>query len=364
MKLSLHMIARNNADVIGQTLACVTSFTDEIIVVDTGSTDDTKAIAESYGAQVFDFEWVDDFSAARNFALSKCTGDWTFWLDTGDTLPDFTIQWFKKFKESDISNSDVELIWGILNRTHDQHGNVTKQIWGSRVARRIPSLRWIEPIHEFLVTDKGVSVKAEGLIVVDHDGGSENGALRNIEVMKKALAMGHYPRLFFLYARELIVLERYEEALPILEEFVAKGYGEEYPIADIYRYLGKCQIKVGKIEEGITSLLRSIHDHPTLAEPWWDLGDLYYTKEDWTNAIPFYTAITGMKCPPDVSFPTNVVLYSYAPYERLGFCYLGLENDKRAVEMFQEAIRLAPPHIKAYLKDLVRYIKGKMKEGK
>jgi glycosyltransferase involved in cell wall biosynthesis len=59
---------------------------DEIVVVDTGSTDETKSIAASYGCEVFDFEWVSDFSKARNFAFSKATCDYIMWLDCDDEL--------------------------------------------------------------------------------------------------------------------------------------------------------------------------------------------------------------------------------------------------------------------------------------
>ena len=59
---------------------------DEIIVVDTGSTDRTREIAREFGARVVDFAWIDDFAAARNVALSHATGDYAFWLDADDVL--------------------------------------------------------------------------------------------------------------------------------------------------------------------------------------------------------------------------------------------------------------------------------------
>jgi hypothetical protein len=59
---------------------------DEIVVVDTGSTDATRAIAAEFGARVFDFAWIDDFAAARNAALAQATGDYVFWLDADDVI--------------------------------------------------------------------------------------------------------------------------------------------------------------------------------------------------------------------------------------------------------------------------------------
>ncbi|HRY91130.1 MAG TPA: glycosyltransferase, partial [Candidatus Gracilibacteria bacterium] len=79
-KISAFIIARNEQDNIARALKSLLSFCDEIILVDTGSTDKTKEIALNYTDKIFDFKWVDDFSAARNFALSKCTGDWIIYL--------------------------------------------------------------------------------------------------------------------------------------------------------------------------------------------------------------------------------------------------------------------------------------------
>jgi glycosyltransferase involved in cell wall biosynthesis len=64
----------------------VADIVDEIIIVDTGSTDKTVELAKSRGAKVFHFPWIDDFAAARNEALRHATGDWIFWMDADDRL--------------------------------------------------------------------------------------------------------------------------------------------------------------------------------------------------------------------------------------------------------------------------------------
>ena len=86
IEISLCMIVRNEEDVLGRCLQCARSFADEIIVVDTGSTDGTKAVAENFTQKVFDFPWTDDFAAARNYSFSKATRDYIMWLDADDVL--------------------------------------------------------------------------------------------------------------------------------------------------------------------------------------------------------------------------------------------------------------------------------------
>jgi glycosyltransferase involved in cell wall biosynthesis len=86
MRLSLAMIAKNEAGFIGHCLASVQGLVDEAILVDTGSEDATVEIARQYGAEVSHFPWGDDFSAARNQSLARCTGDWLLILDADEAV--------------------------------------------------------------------------------------------------------------------------------------------------------------------------------------------------------------------------------------------------------------------------------------
>jgi hypothetical protein len=82
------MIVKKEAATLGRCLASVRDIVDEIIVVDTGSSDNTKDIARQYSARVFDLPWPDSFVAARNESLCHATGQWLLWLDA-----DFNLGW-------------------------------------------------------------------------------------------------------------------------------------------------------------------------------------------------------------------------------------------------------------------------------
>ena len=85
-KISLCMIVRDEEDVLADCLSSVRDVVDEIIVVDTGSTDSTPRVAAGLGARVFSFEWTDDFSEARNHSLERASGDWILVLDADETI--------------------------------------------------------------------------------------------------------------------------------------------------------------------------------------------------------------------------------------------------------------------------------------
>src|SRR5262245_2499464 len=79
--LSLCLIVKNGGAALASALSSAKPFMDEMVVVDTGSTDDSRQTATSLGAKVSEFPWCDDFSAARNCSLAHATGDWIFWMD-------------------------------------------------------------------------------------------------------------------------------------------------------------------------------------------------------------------------------------------------------------------------------------------
>ncbi|MBP5242625.1 MAG: glycosyltransferase family 2 protein [Clostridia bacterium] len=86
------MIVKNEEEVLARCLTCVKGFADQIVVVDTGSTDGTVAIAETFTDEVYHFTWVDNFSAARNYAFSLATCPYVMWLDADDVIEDEEIK--------------------------------------------------------------------------------------------------------------------------------------------------------------------------------------------------------------------------------------------------------------------------------
>ena len=96
--ISLCMIVKNEEEVLDNCLSSISDVVDEIIIVDTGSTDSTKSICKKFTDKIFDFKWCDDFSKARNFAFSKASCEYIMWLDADDIVPSKTINKLLKLK--------------------------------------------------------------------------------------------------------------------------------------------------------------------------------------------------------------------------------------------------------------------------
>lgn len=117
-KISLCMITRDEAHCIAQALGSVRDLVDEMIVVDTGSTDGTAELAEHLGAKVFHFKWIDDFAAARNFSMSHATGDWILVLDADEAIAREDHPKIKKLLE------DPKACWAFTQRHYTNNHRI------------------------------------------------------------------------------------------------------------------------------------------------------------------------------------------------------------------------------------------------
>ena len=113
MSISLAMIVKNEETILGDCLTSIRDLVDEMIVVDTGSTDYTKLIADSTGAKVFDFEWCDDFAKARNESLRHCNSDWILILDADEAIDPSDHDKIRRAVDSEVFAFNLP-IWNYL----------------------------------------------------------------------------------------------------------------------------------------------------------------------------------------------------------------------------------------------------------
>ena len=135
VSISLCMIVKNEEDVLARALDSVKELADEMIIVDTGSEDRTKDIAQRYTQKVFDFEWEDDFAAARNFACRKASMDYWMWLDADDIVTENELKKMKALKSEIDPDTDVVMMKYLTGFDHDGYPAVSYYRDGSETGR-------------------------------------------------------------------------------------------------------------------------------------------------------------------------------------------------------------------------------------
>lgn len=145
IRLSACLIVKNEALLLSRCLESIRSFVDEIIVVDTGSYDDTIEIASSYGARVYHFNWINDFSAARNESLRHAKGDWVLYIDADETVDAVNAAKIQQV----ITREDISAVT-VRQCIPQQSGNIATAFYSEycRLFRRHPAIRFEGKIHE------------------------------------------------------------------------------------------------------------------------------------------------------------------------------------------------------------------------
>ena len=217
LPLSLVLIAKNETSVIARCLDSARSIANEMIVVDTGSSDETVAIAQRCGARVINFPWCDDFSAARNVGLEAARGRWIHVLDADEYLPKASLTALQA-----LIDGPPDCAYHLLNKSSSDGGKTGMVGKIVRLFPNRPEIRFEWPVHEQVVTSlnrTGVPIH-DTLIEIIHTGYSSpeiNAAKqeRNLRILEKATANDPdpHPMALFLQGGALLDLGRISEAL-------------------------------------------------------------------------------------------------------------------------------------------------------
>lgn len=192
-KLSIGMIVKNEADKLEATLQALQPLRDaipcELIIADTGSTDETLTIAEQYGDKVFTLEWENDFAKARNATLAQATGEWFFFIDADEVLREY--QELAKFLLMPQSKQYQAILIPIYNITSVKTDN-WNVFWVARIFRRNPGVYFQGKIHEQpILLMPQYTLKITNLLHSGYDNDDvkkmENKSARNLETIEKVL---------------------------------------------------------------------------------------------------------------------------------------------------------------------------------
>jgi len=216
--ISLCMIVKNEEAVLKRCLDSLHGLYDELIIVDTGSTDSTKEIAAQYTDKFFDFTWVNDFSKARNFAFSKCTMDYIYSADADEVLDEENRMRFTELKNNLLP--EIEIVQMLYVNRHEfaTTENFEKE-YRPKLFKRLRTFTWIEPIHEMVNLNP---VVYDSDIEILHMPTSLHSK-RDLSIFERSISSEDSilsARLAGMYARELIKsgdISDFETAYPFFE---------------------------------------------------------------------------------------------------------------------------------------------------
>ncbi|MCL1848948.1 MAG: glycosyltransferase family 2 protein, partial [Clostridiales bacterium] len=223
---------KNEEKNLPRSIRSVSRVVDEIIVVDTGSTDGTIAVAESLRAKVFHFEWINDFSAARNYAIQQATGDVIVFLDADEWFVPALSRRNRRVIEETFSYPEIDCITIKRTDVQEETGEVSSMDFTNlRIFRKDPSLLYMNSIHEFLRKKTAEGFGTPNTLPrpewnINHSGYSANvfaeKASRNIEMLEAALEETNDTSTLFLYHSYL--LREYNSAGQIEKAFTQLQY--------------------------------------------------------------------------------------------------------------------------------------------
>ena len=305
------MIVKNEEKYLEQCLDSVKDLADEIIIVDTGSTDKTKDIAKKFNAKIFDFKWTDDFSAARNESLNQATKDWILVLDADEILDTEAVKIIKneliKNKENDAylfiqkNYTDNTKISGFVNEEYKSSKKSYSGWYGSLIVRLFRN-------------NKGYKF----------DGTVHELAEPSIESKKGKIAMTNIPIHHYVNSDFYSFKKKKQFYLEL-----CKKKAKSSPDAGSYFELGVLYKENEDSENAIKSLKKAIELDPKHHMALYELGILHEQKKDYDKAIEYYRQSLGIKENSEV-------------FQNLGICYFRKGLLKEAYRNLTKALLLNP----------------------
>lgn len=342
--ISLCMIVRNEEETLGRCLGSVAGIPDEIIIIDTGSEDGTKTIATGFTSLVFDFAWIDDFSAARNYSFAEASMDYVLWLDADDVLLPAERDKLLRLKEG--LTADIDAVSMNYHIAFDASGNVTQSTRLLRLAKRSTKFRWVGVVHENLTSEVQFTCLNSDIVVTHQKPASVSGpSKRNLLIYEKHFAEGREmrPADVFHYARELQAQGEYERAIPHYRQFLdCQEVDLELSLFALHE-LATCYYWIGDLEKEWECALRSLELDVPRPEFSCRIAERFVRRNQFRQAAFWYELAlqdqgVGVGDRPVENYPFK----TWLPHKQLGLCYYQLADYARSLRHNELARQYLP----------------------
>ncbi|WP_439647948.1 glycosyltransferase [Cohnella mopanensis] len=334
------MIVKNEEGTLDRCLSSVRGVVDEIVIVDTGSTDLTRSIAAKYTDDVYHFEWVNDFSAARNYAFSLATKEYILWLDADDILlPGDAVSLRDTLSKV---TRDVDAISMPYHLSFDEEGNVTSSLRRNRIVKREKGFRWVGQVHEYLAVGGNIH---ESMAAVTHKR-EHTQTRRNLTIYEEREEKGERfsARDLYYYGNELKDHGLWERAIDQYERFL------EYEDGWVEDRIAAC----GKMADGYHALGRTSEARQIILKSFTyssprpinccKLGSYHMEEGDYAGAVGWYEQ--ALHIPSSVTSAAYEIhgYRNWVPHLQLCVCYDRLQMTDLARMHNEKAAAYVPNH--------------------
>lgn len=337
------MIVRNEAENLAECLNSIQEEVDEIIIVDTGSTDQTEQIASNFTNKIYHFPWNEDFSAARNFGISLCSGQWILCLDADEKL-DCGQGSLRQL----ISNHQGIEVFGLplLTRSDTEYERFTV----IRLFRNTAEYCFVGNIHEQVMISNMNVVGIGEAPVIWHKSISRKQRNkkrnRNLQLLTQQLKNNqdnHY--LQYYMGVEWLGLGRYEKALPYFREAIDKLSSHQLMFrGPAIRYLVDCLKFLGHLDDALQVSQNECKLYPNYTDIFFDAGTILEEKGEFKNAIDYFNKAIQLGDPP-LCYYHSKGTESFLSFYHLGFCCEKIGLYEVADQYYWRALEANPNYV-------------------
>lgn len=361
--LSLCIIVKNEEKVLERCLNSVHGLVEEIILVDTGSTDKTKEIAEKYTEHTYDYQWNNSFADARNFAQSKASGEWILVLDADEYLDRENLE--EALHELRSTPETVDALSCVIYNFTGLRGEEVVQHHSIRLYRNTPNLHYIRAIHEQLEKMEGEMISLPSKLMIFHTGymldtvKEKKKSDRNALLLDKELkASDQNPFDYFNLGNEYLAQGKTEEALHAYVKAYQMKKGIEYSwvpfnVVQIIQAL----VNLNRYQDALDVIYDAGKYWSSAPDFPYYRGLIYYSQNRYEDAKEVFTDLITRKWQYSAPIKSND-FRDYYPHLYLGVIYDHEKEEEKAVHHFSEAFnhnRSSFEPLKGLLKILSKY---------
>lgn len=347
--IALTMIMKDEVDTLRSCLDSIVPHVDEVVLVDTGSTDGTLEIASEYVDKVHHFDWVDDFSAARQHALDLVSdeADWIVWADADDVMEN--AEELRRLAETAPPHIDGYVMPYVYQRD-PKTGSTMTELSRERLLRGPKSRwRWEGVVHEVLLPTSGGQpsfMVTEAVRYIHHRPETKETSGRNLALIEKYVERmdeaGEQPdpRMLVYLGSELMAQQRWSEAVTAFHRYIKaatwqeENYQAHHKLADCYR-------RLGQFDDAIITELKGFAIRDDWADGYYGLAETYYHKQDWDRVLRWLDR-GDMLGPPKTLLITHPRDYDFLPLVYRSVALFNKGKVDEALEICEKALKLVP----------------------